>query len=178
MIIFCIPEPKRRIEENSHLLLCIIQAQFSLSLLEPWRCGPRALLPWLWLWAHPSVRGTQALVGVQAMWSPFQESSALPWSWIVLLKPQRDLEQVGKRNQGSFQIPHFKNCGHQAVCTDSLSTQLCGLGTMETSLSLGEKWLEDHYQGQSPGDGCLTLEQLVLGLRKMNMAILCLPPES
>lgn len=72
---------------------------------------------------------------------------------------------------------YFKNRGHQAVCTDSLSTQLCGLGTMETSLSRGEM-AEDHYQGQRPEDGRLTLEQLVLGLRKGNMEILCLPPES
>lgn len=39
------------------------------------------------------------------------------------------------------------------MCTDSLNIQLCGLGTTETSLSLGEKWLEDHYQGQRPEDG-------------------------
>lgn len=34
-------------------------------------------------------------MGVQVMWSPFQESQALPWSWMVLLRPQQDLEQVG-----------------------------------------------------------------------------------
>lgn len=109
MIMFCIPEPKGRTEENCHQMSCVIQAQLPLSLLKPWRTGPGALLPWLGPWARPDGRGTGALVGVQAMWSPFQGSPALPWRWTVVLKPQQDLEQVHRAPQFPS---YFKTYGH------------------------------------------------------------------
>lgn len=107
MIIFCIPEPKGRTQENCHQMPCVIQAQLPLSLLEPWRPGPGALLPWLWPWAHPDVRGTGALVAVQAMWSPFQGSPALPQRWTAVLKPKQNLEQVDRGTTAPFL---FQNC--------------------------------------------------------------------
>lgn len=59
----------------------------------------------------------------------------------MLLKPQRDLEQVGKRNQGSFQIPLISKIVDIRLCALTLSVHsYVALGRWRL-LSLGEKWL-------------------------------------
>lgn len=55
--------------------------------MENWPQGSPSLTV---VQAHPDVGGTEVWVGVQAMWSPFQESQALRWGWTVLLRPQQD----------------------------------------------------------------------------------------
>lgn len=172
MMIFCIPEPKRRTEENCHGALRVCRPS-SLSLPEPWRPGLRASLPWLRLPAGPAARGV-ALVGVQAMWSPFQESAALPHRGTVLLKPQGgDWESAAGDTVAASGILSFQNCGCRALGTSSLSTQLRGLGMTDASLSpgssrngsndpsegTGENWLEDPHRGQKPEEGLLTIQK-------------------
>lgn len=105
-------------------------------------------------------------MGVQAMWSPFQESPALPCHWTVLPKPQGgDREHVAGDSMAPFRILLLQKCGYQALGTNSLSTRLCDLRMTEASLSLGssrngskdpftgENWLEDHtkVKGQRRG---------------------------
>lgn len=118
-----------------------------------------ASFPWLRLPARPAARGV-ALVGVQAMWSPFQESTALPHRGTVLLKPQGgDWEFAAGDTMAAFGILLLQNCGCWALGTSSLSTRLPGLGMTDASLSpgssrhgsnepsegTGENWLEDPH---------------------------------
>lgn len=135
----------------------------SLSLPEPWRPGPRSPFPGCGGQACPAVRGV-ALVGVQAVWSPFQESPALPCRWTVLPKPQGDREHVAGDSMAPFRILLLQKCGCQALGTNSLSTRLCDLRMTEASLSLGPS--RNGSKDPFTGENCLEDHTKVKGQRR------------